>query len=336
MAGRYQAIPTHYASNVLSVFNQITTALRDDGTTPLLVGAITDGNSDPRNVPELKSFFDFCINAEEVGVSKPDSRVYAQAMDYVRNHPYLQDMVNDNEGFMEAGVAGPWWVHIGDDFSKDIVAAKNLNMRTIWARELILEKLNGETRARPKETLAVQYNATEKDKNNDGDDAKPAIVSPEKELLDFQEKINSQTVVKMAVGADDYLFASIQQEFADAIIDNFADLPKVLQEWQDQSRRVPEQSATREEVYVPDEADLVRGWKPQASSAKVASIDVKLSTAAPMTRKEQVYVPEEADLVKDLTKNAPPATKFCVFCRAKLPTVAVFCSSCSQKQPEIQ
>jgi len=36
---------------------------------------------------------------------------------------------------------------------------------------------------RPKETLAVQCDANEKDKHHDGDDAKPVIVSPEKELL---------------------------------------------------------------------------------------------------------------------------------------------------------
>jgi len=89
-------------------------------------------------------------------------------------------------------------------------------------------------------------------------------------------------------------------------------------------------------VCVPDEADLIRGWKPQLSSAKVASIDAKASAVAPTTQKERVCVPEEPDLVKDLPKNALPATKFCVFCGAKLPTVATFCSSCSQKQPEIQ
>jgi len=48
----------------------------------------------------------------------------------------------------------------------------------------------------------------------------------------------------MTTGVDDYLFASVQQEFVNAIIDNFADLPKVLHERQDQSRHVPEQSET--------------------------------------------------------------------------------------------
>jgi FMN phosphatase YigB (HAD superfamily) len=37
---------------------------------------------------------------------------------------------------------GPWWVHIGDDFFKDIVAAKESQMRTVWARELIEGSVN--------------------------------------------------------------------------------------------------------------------------------------------------------------------------------------------------
>ena len=39
------------------------------------------------------------------------------------------------EAFSEA--VGPWWVHVGDDFFKDVVAAKEFKMRTVWSRELI-------------------------------------------------------------------------------------------------------------------------------------------------------------------------------------------------------
>lgn len=333
MAARYATIPSNYASNVLSVFEQLTSITTSP---PILIGAITDGNSDPRNVPELSGYFDFCINAESVGVAKPDQRVYRQAMDYVRNHPTLQDRM------MVAGeeTAGPWWIHIGDDFSKDIVAAKNLNMRTIWAQELILDKLE-----KTKETITAQYSDDDANTNKE-------IVSPEKELLQFQEKINSQTVVKMSVGAEDYLMSSIQQEFADAVIDDFSDLPNVLQKWHGQSMRQPTQVYVPDEadlvngnpnpqspapsvqpktpggVYVPDEADLVNGNPPIPPQPP----SVTKETPSPKTQGE-VYVPEEADLVKDLIQRTPPATKFCTSCGAKIPMAAAFCSSCGEKQP---
>ena len=45
------------------------------------------------------------------------------------------DYILDNQ------IIGPWWIHIGDDFIKDIVAANELGIRSIWCQELVKEKL---------------------------------------------------------------------------------------------------------------------------------------------------------------------------------------------------
>lgn len=298
MNARYAAIPSHYSSNVLDVLKAVSELNNDNGGSPILVGAITDGNSDPRNVPALKPYFDFCINAEQVGVSKPDKRVYLQAaLQYVFTNTALQDMGLPSSLTTEEqieDVIGPWWIHIGDDFSKDIVAAKNLNMRTIWARELILDNIRNKqaTKQSQKEDIKSQY--------TDNSSAATAVkkeIPPEKELAEFQEKINSKTVVRMAVGADDYLTSSIEKEFADAIIDNFSDLPQVLQKWHDISQQQPA--------------------SPEPAAAPLAE-PIKAETTAP-----------------NLEEDVLSKTKFCVFCGAKIPMVAKFCSACSKEQPAI-
>ena len=96
--------------------------------------------------------------------------------------------------------------HLGQDFVKDIVAAKSLGMRTVWARELVLDKL--------------------KKAQND-----LASTEPRRTVEDFVKQVSSQKVVQMSVGAEDYLAESLQEEFADAMIDSFADLADVLVEW---------------------------------------------------------------------------------------------------------
>ena len=109
MEARYNAIPSYYASNVLQVFQQLSSSSSSD--TDVLVGAITDGNSDPRNIPELQAYFDFCINAESVGVSKPDTRVYQKAIEYVVAHPFLQDFLSRSTEDVAVELedqVGPW------------------------------------------------------------------------------------------------------------------------------------------------------------------------------------------------------------------------------------
>lgn len=203
---RHNAIPSHFASSVVSCLEKIQ-SIRTSSGQPLLIGAITDGNSDPRNIPELQPFFDFVVNAESVGVSKPDKRMYVEAINQAIEHPFVQDIFGPfKESLTEEEVEdmiGPWWVHIGDDFIKDVVPAKELKMRSIWARELI---------AKP---------------NQPAKEAKP-----KKSMEEFVKQVSEKKVIEMTIGADDYLLDSIRSEFADAVVDTFGELGDVLTDWQ--------------------------------------------------------------------------------------------------------
>jgi FMN phosphatase YigB (HAD superfamily) len=210
-AARHEALPQYFAESVIPCLKQIRSIVSSSAGQPVLIGAITDGNSDPRTVPVLKQFFDFVVNAESVGISKPDKRVYMAAIKEVAVHPYVKDIFDDDtiledEDLLEQSV-GPWWVHIGDDFLKDIVAAKDLGMRSIWAKELVQEKVEKETV--PKE--------------------------PKKSVEDFVKEVSNKlaenNVVEMAVGAEDYLAESLEAEFADATVYTFAEVGKTLVAW---------------------------------------------------------------------------------------------------------
>ena len=149
---RYESIPNYFAESVITCLQDIC-SLKTSDNRKVVVGAITDGNSDPTNIPELSEYFDFCVNAETVGISKPDKSVYLRGVARALEHPSLHDVLPlEINKFTSTGerrlteealedLVGPWWVHVGDDFLKDCVAAKNLNMRTIWARELVRDHM---------------------------------------------------------------------------------------------------------------------------------------------------------------------------------------------------
>ena len=115
---RHAAIPEHYASSVLSCLERISKVTTSTGH-PVLIGAITDGNSDPRKVKELEQYFEFCVNAESVGIAKPDKRVYHEAIRNVAKHPAFDGM---NTAFIQSqsetvddletleNLVGPYWV----------------------------------------------------------------------------------------------------------------------------------------------------------------------------------------------------------------------------------
>jgi putative hydrolase of the HAD superfamily len=207
---RHEALPDHFASNVVESLANIKKIRADNGQ-PVLIGAITDGNSDPKTVPELCDFFDFVVNAENVGVAKPDKRVYTAAIKVAARHPYLQDIfINvdlENEDLLQ-DIVGPWWIHVGDDFMKDIVAAKDLGMRTIWAQELVQEKLV---------TIKPQAQSSSK--------------SVEDFVKEISEKLAEEKVVKMCVGTEDYLAGSLQEDFADVSVASFEQIAETLIEW---------------------------------------------------------------------------------------------------------
>jgi len=207
---RHDAIPHNLASNVIECLESLSALTTSEGH-PVLIGAITDGNSDPRRVAILEKYFDFCVNAEQVGVSKPDKRVYLEAVRQVQSKGLVNNLIDATEDNTEVG---PYWVHIGDDFVKDIVAAKDLRMRTIWATQLVQDKqlpLVASANPPPPKT------ASGDDDNNN--------------MKEFMERISEKSIVEMSIGADDYLADSLTAEFVDAVTTQFHHVADVILGW---------------------------------------------------------------------------------------------------------
>ena len=184
---RHDAIPHHLAaSGVVQTLERIRKVLPH-----VRLGAITDGNADPTRVPELSSYFDFVIQAETVGCTKPDCRIYTHAIQQVQS--LSNEASSDGNSEPIRGAEG--WVHIGDDFVKDIVGAHEAGMATIWCRELIHpEKLQN----KPTTTLGKDISSG------------------------------------WGCGSD-HLGVESQSVRADAVVDSFADIVDILERWHKQS-----------------------------------------------------------------------------------------------------
>mmetsp|Transcript_926 Transcript_926/g.1962 ORF Transcript_926/g.1962 Transcript_926/m.1962 type:complete len:656 (+) Transcript_926:241-2208(+) len=222
---RHDAILDHLAPRVVETLNDIRTNIATScensaNDIPVLMGAVTDGNSDPRIIESLAPYFDFCVNAESVGVSKPDRRVYLEAIrqaiklrpDLFSDLLPLQEFDGDGDDLVATmdeekleNIVGPYWCHIGDDFLKDVVAAKDMKMRTIFAIELVKDKLLANV-------------TTSKDSELD--------------MVGFLKQVSSQTVVTLGIGADDYLANSLHREFVDEVAEEFSDIGRILSKWQ--------------------------------------------------------------------------------------------------------
>jgi FMN phosphatase YigB (HAD superfamily) len=246
---RHGAILDHLAPRVVETLDKIRTTISHNNI-PVLMGAVTDGNSDPSRIEALAPYFDFCVNAESVGVSKPDSRVYLEAIRRAvkvsqsknlslqktqeeEQQPHLfydlippeimNDEDNNKNGYFNIddiddetleGIIGPYWIHIGDDFLKDIVAAKEMKMRTIFAVGLVRDKL-----------LDI--------KNMEMDDSnkKDAKMDMAEFLKQVSSQVSSQNVLTLEIGASDYLAKSLHGEFVDAVAHDFFDISTILEDW---------------------------------------------------------------------------------------------------------
>lgn len=206
---RHTAIPVNFASSVIECLQDVRQLKTRNGN-PIIVGAITDGNSDPRRVKELEGFFDFVINAESVGVSKPDRRIYEIAVNHVGNNDeWKHAFGTDIHNILDlTDMIGPWWIHVGDDFVKDIVAAKEMNMRCLWCRELI---------------KANQDNSMEKTNEK-----------KQRTVQDLAKDIAENGVLQMTIGSDDFLLDSITNEFADAVTDTFSEVAFIIRRWHEE------------------------------------------------------------------------------------------------------
>jgi FMN phosphatase YigB (HAD superfamily) len=217
MEARCRSISNNFAPSAVTILQNLKSQLSSTNKSVYLC-AITDGNSYPERVPELTSIFDFVIRAEDVGVSKPDGRMFKAAVaalmfklgqdgksieefflgEKVENNIASSTYVKLDSDFTSlswkdieedaveafADSVGPWWVHVGDDFFKDVVASKEFQMRTVWSRELIGGSKNSSAN----------------------------------------------------IGSSDFLAETLQDEFCDAILDQFSDLSGLLINWNEECK----------------------------------------------------------------------------------------------------
>jgi hypothetical protein len=101
---------------------------------------------------------------------------------------------------------------------KDIVAAKNLNLRTIWCRELINIDQHSSSKSVAKQRIELAQN---KSKN----------VEERLQNLLIKVSESKSAALEMQVGAEDYLLDGIRKEFCDAITDHFYNIPAIIKKW---------------------------------------------------------------------------------------------------------
>jgi len=214
------------------------------------------------------------------------------------------------EAFSEA--VGSWWVHVGDDFFKDVVAAKEFQMRTVWTRELI--------------------GGSDFDNNNKNDSVKSDSKKKERSVTDLVNDVSKSKdgILTMSIGASEFLTNSLHEEFSDAILDRFGDLSGLLMRWHEEGGgeqpaggvvAAPAVSPVNDDVGVGTDAAVVSDPGDLETSGAAAAATDGVSES----RQSAEDAPEDG-------AGISPARKFCVFCGAKLPAVAKFCSSCGERQ----
>ncbi|MFW9079701.1 HAD family hydrolase [Pseudomonas sp. P2757] len=76
------------------------------------LGVVTNGNADVRRLG-LADYFKFALCAEDIGIAKPDARLFHEAL-------------------QRGGVSGDAAVHIGDHPGDDIAGAQQAGLRAVW------------------------------------------------------------------------------------------------------------------------------------------------------------------------------------------------------------
>jgi len=82
------------------------------------IGAITNGRGDPLAMPELASYFDFTVSAEDTEIypkRKPAKEPFLAALRLAGCEPVPTQ-----------------WAHVGDDLINDVQAARNLGAWSVW------------------------------------------------------------------------------------------------------------------------------------------------------------------------------------------------------------
>lgn len=99
-----------------------------------LLGAITNGNVSFSTI-DISKYFSFYISAEQVGVSKPNAKIFARA--------YEECLRLDSKLRMPSEV-----LHVGDDNKTDVAGANNFGFLSAW--------LNPPSESHAKSTLAKE------------------------------------------------------------------------------------------------------------------------------------------------------------------------------------
>jgi len=76
------------------------------------LGVVTNGNADVRRLG-LADYFKFALCAEDIGIAKPDARLFQEAL-------------------LRGGATAQTTVHIGDHPGDDIAGAQQAGLRAIW------------------------------------------------------------------------------------------------------------------------------------------------------------------------------------------------------------
>ncbi|MFC6337206.1 HAD-IA family hydrolase [Pseudomonas sp. CCM 7891] len=100
-----------HARHQLTVFPEAEPMLKALGHHYML-GVITNGNADVQRVG-LADYFKFALRAEDIGIAKPDARLFQEAL---------------QRGGVDASAA----VHIGDHPGDDITGAQQAGLRAVW------------------------------------------------------------------------------------------------------------------------------------------------------------------------------------------------------------
>jgi putative hydrolase of the HAD superfamily len=296
---RHEAIPLHYADSMLETLKTLRQMRTSEGKS-VVIGAITDGNSDPRKVQELKDYFDFVVNAESVGVSKPNKKIYQRAIIEASRYPVVQQCLpqvslslesDENEYDDDLALVGPWWVHVGDDFMKDVVPAKELQMRNIWTVELLPKR----ERLDPNE-LSV-----------------PPKKNSRRDVAELMREISLKPVVEMTIGTTDFLIDSFESEFVDCKVSSFSNIASIITSWHT--------TGLSGSQY--DEGSQLE------KRIEASYLDHTILPTSVTDTSGQISA-QRSD-VTEITSSK----KFCINCGTSIPYVAKFCFSCGEKQPEV-
>eukprot|EP00931_Biecheleriopsis_adriatica_P115808 TRINITY_DN91562_c0_g1_i1.p1 TRINITY_DN91562_c0_g1~~TRINITY_DN91562_c0_g1_i1.p1 ORF type:complete len:283 (-),score=45.48 TRINITY_DN91562_c0_g1_i1:134-982(-) len=95
---------------------RLLSTLKQDG---IVLGAISDGFANLKEIPEIFELLDFAIFAKDVGVSKPDPELFRIAVSKTEELLHCQCTAGD-------------CLMVGDSYQKDALGAKAVGMRSVW------------------------------------------------------------------------------------------------------------------------------------------------------------------------------------------------------------